>query len=129
MSGIVLFDGDCTFCNRSVQFIFKRDPKAFFQFAPLNSTIGTKLKQKHHIPSDIDSLILIENNRWYAKSTAALRISKQLNGFWKCAFLLIIIPKPVRDFIYDLIAKNRNRLFQNKACPLPSPELRKRFLQ
>src|SRR5690625_3622375 len=128
MSGIVLFDSDCTFCNRSVQFIIKRDRDAFFQFAPLNSAISRKLKQKHGIPSDIDSMILIKNNRWYVKSTAALHISKHLKELWKCAFPLIIIPKPVRDFVYDQIAKNRQRLFQNKACQLPSSEVRNRFL-
>ena len=130
MKRIVLFDGECNFCDANVQFIIKRDPYAYFYFTSLQSDKGQELIKKHAIPADVDSLVLIENNKAYTKSTAALRIAKKLDGLWHLLFLFILIPAPIRNGVYDYIAKNRYNWFGKKeiACTLPSPEVRKRFL-
>ncbi|GGF98444.1 thiol-disulfide oxidoreductase DCC family protein [Paenibacillus abyssi] len=125
---IVLFDGMCNFCNNSVQFIMKRDPKQKFQFASLQSSIGRELVQKYNV-AGIDSFLLIEGERCYIKSTAALRVCRNLKGLWKLAAALQIVPRAVRDRVYDWFARNRIRWFgASDSCMLPTPEQRKRFL-
>ncbi|WP_195570625.1 thiol-disulfide oxidoreductase DCC family protein [Paenibacillus sp. 1001270B_150601_E10] len=129
MERIVFFDGECNFCDKSVQFIIKRDPSAVFSFASLQSEIGKAQLQKYHVPSHIESFVLIEHNKYYVKSTAALRICKHLKGLWKLCSILLIVPRPIRDAVYTFIAKRRYRWFGKKeSCTLPSPEIRKRFL-
>src|SRR5699024_10195442 len=126
---IILFDGDCHFCNKSVQFIIKRDPKAIFSFASLQGPTGERLKKEYELPSSSDSFILIENGQMYEESTAALRVAKQLKGMWKLSYVGIIVPKPMRDVVYRLIANNRRKLFGKKGtCPIPTQEMRKRLL-
>ncbi|PFJ42796.1 thiol-disulfide oxidoreductase DCC family protein [Bacillus thuringiensis] len=126
---IVLFDGECNFCDRSVQFIIKRDPIGLFKFASLQSDIGKELLNKYNAPNDLSSFVLIENNNCYLKSSAALRVSKNLKGAWKLFYFLLVVPKPLRDYFYSIIAKNRYKWFGKKdSCMLPSPEIRKRFL-
>lgn len=130
MKRIVLFDGECNFCDANVQFIIKRDPVGHFYFTSLQSEKGQTLIEKYSIPREIDSLVLIENGQAYVKSTAALRIAKKLDGLWHLLFLLILIPRKLRDRVYDFIAQNRFKWFGKKedSCALPSPEVRKRFL-
>ncbi|CDQ18203.1 Predicted thiol-disulfide oxidoreductase YuxK, DCC family [Halobacillus karajensis] len=129
MERIILFDGECNFCNRSVQFIIKRDRNGTFKFASQQGKIGKSLRDYHQIPADTDSMILIEDDAYYLKSTAALKISKHLRGIWKLSYGLIGIPKPIRDRVYNFIAKNRLKWFgKNDHCQLPSPEIRNRFL-
>lgn len=129
MERIILFDGECNFCNKSVQFIIKRDPKRKFKFASLQSDIGKKLLSKYNYPSNINSFVLIENNVLFFKSSAALRVYKNLKGAWKLLYILFIVPKPFRDFFYEIIAKNRNKLFPSKNnCMLLNQEDTKRFL-
>lgn len=130
MEHIILFDGVCHFCNRSVQFIIKRDATAIFKFASLQSDIGQALLNKHHLPNDLDSFVLIRGNKTYTKSTAALQVARHLKGPWKALYPLLIIPKPIRDFLYHLIAKNRYKWFGKKdSCQLPSQGIRDRFLE
>lgn len=130
MKRIILFDGDCNFCDANVQFIIKRDPVEHFKFASLQSEIGQELLKKHTIPAEIDSLVLIENDKAYIKSSAALRIAKKLDGLWHLLFLFILIPATLRNHLYDFVASNRYNWFGKKSdsCALPSPEVRKRFL-
>jgi predicted DCC family thiol-disulfide oxidoreductase YuxK len=129
MERIILFDGECNFCDQSVKFIIKRDPNGLFKFTSLQSDIGKDLLNKYNAPSDIDSFVLIEDNNCYFKSSAALRVCKNLNGAWKLPYFLLVVPKPLRDFFYGIIAKNRYKWFGTKeSCMLPSPEERKRFL-
>jgi len=106
MEHIILFDGDCNFCDKSVQFIIKRDHVGIYKFASLQSEIGKELIKQHNIPESIDSFILIAHQRWYAKSSAALRVCKNLTGLWKIFYGLLIVPKPIRDFGYHIIANN-----------------------
>lgn len=127
---IVLFDGVCNFCNSSVQFIIKHDTSNSLKFASLQSSIGQELLNKYAIPKDVDSVIFIENNQAYTKSSAALKIANYFGGFWKLLQIFMIVPTFIRDFFYDIIAKNRYRWFGKKdSCMLPSPEIRNRFLE
>lgn len=129
MDNVILFDGVCNFCDQSVQFIIKRDRDGIYKFASLQSDIGQKLLTKYQVPTDIDSFLLIKDNKVYTKSTAALKIAQQLDGLWKVFYPLIIIPKPFRDIFYNIIAKNRYKWFGKKdSCTLPSPEIKDRFI-
>ena len=129
MNPVILFDGECNFCDSSVQFIIKNDPKGIFHFASLQSDTGQELLKKHHVPSNIDSMILIEENKVYYKSAAALRICRHLKGAWKLLYAFIVVPRPLRNVAYDFIAKNRYKWFGKKeSCMLPSPSVRARFI-
>ncbi|UCZ52968.1 thiol-disulfide oxidoreductase DCC family protein [Bacillus shivajii] len=129
MYKVILFDGECNFCDHSVQFIIKRDKRAVFKFASLQSESGQKMLRNYRIPENLDSLVVIDGNRWYTKSSAALNICKHLSGGWKLFYIFTLIPKPIRDFFYTIFAKNRYKWFGKKeSCTLPSPEIRKRFL-
>ena len=126
---IILFDGECNFCDKSVQFIIKRDPEVIFSFTSQQGEAGQQMIKKHHAPSSIESIILIENDTYYLKSSAALRICRHLQGAWKLLFIFILVPYPIRDFFYNILAKNRYKWFGKKdRCTLPTPEVRKRFL-
>ncbi|WP_107841916.1 thiol-disulfide oxidoreductase DCC family protein [Metasolibacillus meyeri] len=125
---IVLFDGECHFCDASVQFIIKRDPQAYFHFASLQSEVGQELLARYNVPPT-DSIVLIEKERYYLQSTAALKIARHLQGGWRFAYILIAVPATIRNIAYNIIAKNRYNWFGKKeVCELPSPDIRKRFL-
>lgn len=117
---IILFDGDCSFCNFWVRFITKRDVKKQFVFHSLQSDIGRKLRQEHYISEELDTLIYInDKNNAYIKSGAALRVAKRLKFPWFLFFGFIIIPPFIRNWLYDVIAKNRHKLFKNNSCEIP----------
>lgn len=129
MNNIILFDGECNFCNESIQFIMRREKNAHYQFASIQGDVGQELLKKFHVPENLDSLILVEDNKCYYKSSAALRICKHLKGGWSLLPSLLIIPTPLRDAFYDLVAKNRYKWFGNtENCEIPLAEKRKRFL-
>ena len=127
---IILFDGMCNFCNTSVNKIIKYDKKNVFKFAAIQSDAGKKLLTELSIDTlKIDSILLIENNTLFAKSTAVLKIAKQLSGLYKLGYAFIIIPLFIRDTIYNFIAKNRYKWFGKKeSCMIPSIEVREKFL-
>ncbi len=128
---IILFDGVCNLCNRSVQFVIRRDKKDLFRFAALQSEAGERLVRERGIDtSKVDSIILIEPGvAYYVKSEAALRIARSLSGIWPILGIFLWLPDKLRDVVYDLIARNRYRIFgKQDACMVPSPELRKKFL-
>ncbi|MGP1908592.1 thiol-disulfide oxidoreductase DCC family protein [Metabacillus sp. JX24] len=129
-SKILLFDGVCNFCDGTVQFVLKHDKKEAFSFASLQSEAGQSLLRKHGLPlEDYDSFVYLDEGKVHTKSTAALRVLKELGGIYKAMYLLIAVPKPIRDAVYMMIAKNRYKWFGKKdACTLPSKEVRKRFL-
>src|SRR4051794_23064029 len=129
MKKIILFDGVCNLCNSSVQFIIKRDPKGRFKFASLQSQTGQSLLEQHGFDNEIDSFVLIDNQKLYSKSSAALRVCRNLNGFWKIFAILRFLPASFRDFFYDVVAKNRYKWFgRQESCMLPTKEMKKRFL-
>lgn len=127
---IILYDGVCGFCNETVQFILTKDLKQSFYFAALQSPAAENLLTRHpEIPHDLDTLILLEGERAYIRSDAALRIASRLSGVWSMLRFLKIIPRPIRDFFYRAFARRRYRWFGLlDACPLPSAETRSRFL-
>ncbi len=128
---VILFDGVCNLCNSSVQFIIKRDKKSVFRFASLQSEFGKKIISKFDLADkNIDSVMLLENNTVRLKSTAALEIAKRLNGIYSLLYAFIIVPKFVRDGVYDFIARNRYRWFgKQESCMIPSPELKRLFIE
>ncbi|MBK7393031.1 MAG: thiol-disulfide oxidoreductase DCC family protein [Chloracidobacterium sp.] len=129
MSSIVLFDGVCNFCNGAVNFIIRHDPGKKFKFTPLQSEAGQELRTKFNIGEDVDSIILIEDDKAYLHSTAGLRVARGLGGIWSLGYAFIIVPPFIRDWAYKLFAKYRYRLFgRQDACMLPTPDVRERFL-
>lgn len=127
---LIMFDGVCNLCNGFVNFIIVRDKKNKFQFGSLQSpVVAGILKQYHYSTSDLSTVVLLENNQLFYQSTAVLRIARKLGGAWSLLYGFIIIPKPIRDFLYNLIAKNRYKLFgRQDACMIPTPELRAKFV-
>ena len=126
---IILFDGVCNLCNTSVNFVIKNDKKGVFRFAPIQTDFGETTLKKHHINTkDTDSIILIDEDIHYIKSTAALYIAKELSGAYPLLFCFMIVPKFIRNWIYDLVAKNRYKWFGKKlSCMIPTPELKNKF--
>jgi predicted DCC family thiol-disulfide oxidoreductase YuxK len=130
MHSIILFDGVCNLCNWSVQFVIKHDPEKKFQFASLQSDYAKKLLTDYSIDSgEMNSFILLENGKIYTRSTGALRVLKQLKGWSVLFYCFILVPKFIRNGIYDFIAKKRYRWFgKREECMIPSPEINSRFL-
>ena len=127
---ILLFDGVCNLCNGAVRFVIKRDRAKRFRFAAIQSVAGQALLAKFYIPAEsLETFVLVERERYFTRSTAALRVARKLGRLWALLYTAIIIPKPIRDFVYDCIAKNRYRLFGKRdQCMVPTPELSDRFL-
>ena len=129
-SPILLFDGVCNLCNASVQWILTRDPRGKFRFAALQSETGQVLLQRFGLDqAHFDSVVLVEGDRIFLHSDAPLEIARRLGGFWTLAYGLKIIPRFLRDAVYNWIARNRYRWFgRREACMLPRPEWKERFL-
>ena len=127
---VILFDGVCNFCNSAVNFVIKRDKKSLFKFAPLQTDEAKKILRPYNLPQqEMNSFLLIENNKSFTRSIAALRVCRRLNNLWPLMYGFIIVPKFIRDVIYNWIAKNRYRWFGKKnVCMIPTPEVRSRFL-
>jgi len=129
MERIVLFDGVCNFCNGAVNFIIRHDKEKKFRFAALESEFGEQMRAKFGIGDDVDSIVLIQNDRSYLHSAAVLRIIKELGMPWSLGYPFIIIPVPIRDWFYKLFAKYRYKLFGKKdVCMVPTPDVRERFV-
>ncbi|MCH7949164.1 MAG: thiol-disulfide oxidoreductase DCC family protein [Candidatus Dadabacteria bacterium] len=128
---VILFDGVCNLCNGSILFILNRDPSGIFRFAPLQSETGKNLLSKFDLPNDkLDSIILVENNEYYLRSTAALKILQRLGALWKIVYVFMLVPRPVRDYIYDIVARNRYKWYGKRAeCMIPSSDIESRFLE
>lgn len=128
---VVLFDGVCNLCNATVQFIIRHDPQGRFRFAALQSETGRKLLAHcGRSAKNLDTFVLAENGRCYTRSTGALRLVRRLPGLWPLLYGLIVIPRPLRDFCYNLVARRRYAWFgKREECMIPTPELRERFLQ
>jgi predicted DCC family thiol-disulfide oxidoreductase YuxK len=129
-SPVVLFDGVCNFCNYWVNFAIRHDRKKKLKFAPLQSDAGKEIIRPFNLPiKHLTSVILIDEGKAYTQSSAVFRICKYLNGGWKLFYGMIIIPKFIRDFLYNIIARNRYRWFGKKeSCMMPTNEIRERFL-
>ena len=133
---IVFYDGVCGLCNRLVQFLLKRDNQDKLRFASLQSDFASKVLTRHGLdPSDLDTLHIVENydqsnERVLNRSTAILRAARELGGLWSIAALLgSVVPRPLRDVFYNLVATNRYKVFgKYETCMLPEPRHRAKFL-
>ena len=132
---VLLYDGVCGFCNKTVQMILERDPAGTMRFAALQSDYGRAVVERHTSLRGVDSVVFVENanggsrERVFVRSDAALKVVAYLGGFWKIFLAAYVVPKPLRDYFYDLFARNRYRVFgKYDTCMLPPPEVRSRFL-
>jgi predicted DCC family thiol-disulfide oxidoreductase YuxK len=127
---VILFDGVCNFCNTAINFIIKNDKKRIFRYAALQSETGQQLLQQHNLSTtNLDSFILVHEGKAYKKTQAAIVLYPLLGGGWKLMKGLAIFPRFIRDFFYDVIARNRYRWWGKKeACMIPTPEVRSLFL-
>jgi len=127
---IVLFDGVCNLCNRSIQYIIRNDSKSKFIFVPFQSEAGKNLSAIQKVKTtNMESVVYLHKGNWFVKSDAALKIAFQLKGANKLFVLCWIIPKFIRDSVYMLISRNRYRWFGKRdSCMIPSEELRDRFV-
>lgn len=127
---IILFDGVCNLCNGFVDFIILRDPMGIYRFASLQSELGQeKSSNCRTMESVMESVVLIEGEKCYFKSSAALHIARRLRFPWPLLYGFMIIPRFFRDVIYDFIANNRYEWFGKRdTCRLPTPEELSRFL-
>jgi predicted DCC family thiol-disulfide oxidoreductase YuxK len=127
---VILFDGVCNFCNKTINFIIGQDKNKVFRFAPLQSDTARSLLEKHELPKEkMDSFILIDKDKAYKSSTAGLKLFNKLPWYWKWTQIFWIVPRFLRDGVYNFIAKNRYKWFGKKEkCMVPTPELRDRFL-
>ncbi|MBI5385790.1 MAG: DUF393 domain-containing protein [Verrucomicrobia bacterium] len=123
---LVLFDGSCGFCSASVQFILRHDRHSVFKFAPFQSDLGRSLLAEYGLgPADPNSLVLLKGNRTFVKSSAVIEIARELGGVWRLTALLRAVPRPVRDWAYSLVARNRHRWGKGPAaCAVPPGKIR-----
>ncbi|MUG86796.1 DUF393 domain-containing protein [Paenibacillus timonensis] len=128
---VILFDGVCHLCQGAVKFIIKRDPVGRFRFASLQSPAGSRLLKAAVAREEaLDSVVLIEHGTPYTRSAAALRIARGLRYPWPLLYVLIIVPRGLRDAAYQFVAKHRYRWFgKDEACLVPTRELKERFLE
>jgi predicted DCC family thiol-disulfide oxidoreductase YuxK len=131
----VLYDGVCGLCNRLVRFLLRFDRRDRFRFAPLQSEFSAAALRKHGIdPADLNSVTLIGDyglgsERAYSKSDAIVFASRELGGIWRLGRLGAMLPKTFRDRVYELVARNRYRMFgRYQSCPVPKPEERAKFI-
>lgn len=132
---VLLYDGVCGFCNKTVQMILKHDRRGELMFAPLQSRFGREVVERHPELEGVDSVVLVEKDaatgeeKLYVRSAASLRLARYLGGLWRLALAARAVPAPVRDFLYDAVARNRYKFFgKHESCLLPDAEVRSRFL-
>jgi predicted DCC family thiol-disulfide oxidoreductase YuxK len=131
MSAVVIFDGVCNLCAASVRFVLRHEAEPQLLFTPLQSPAGARLMREHGFsPDDVKTFVLVVDGKAYAKSDAAIRVTQYFRGPWKLMGLMRIVPRPLRDWGYDLVARNRYRWFGRvDECMVPTPELRARFIE
>ncbi|RKP55436.1 DUF393 domain-containing protein [Cohnella endophytica] len=129
-SALLLIDGVCNLCQGIARFIIARDPEAKFRFASLQSDIGQRLLQEGGMAvQNMDTFVMIDNGRFYTKSSAALKVVRRLGGLWPLLYALIVVPPFLRNGVYGFVAKRRYRWFgKEDSCILPTPDIRRRFI-
>ena len=129
MTSTILLDGVCNLCNGFVQFVIARDPAAQFRFGALTTPAAQDLLRAAGVTNAPDSIVLLEDDGVYFQSDAALRIVRRLTFPWPLAYGLVVVPRFVRDWVYDIIAARRYKWFGRRdACMVPTPDLKQRFL-
>jgi len=126
----ILFDGVCNLCNGFVRFVIPRDPSARFRFAALQSSSAAAILREAGVTTPLpDSVVLVQDGRVYLRSDAALRVARGLRFPWPLAYGLVVVPRFIRDRLYDVVAAHRYRWFgRREVCMVPTPELSRRFL-
>ena len=121
---IILFDGECNLCNGAVDFVIRRDANHHFRYASLQSEIGRSMMKEHgKNPDVLDTIILVSGKKVYMRSSAAIRVCNKLGSLWPLMNVFLIVPSPIRDVVYDWIAKNRYKWFGKRdTCRLPTAE-------
>ena len=127
---VILYDGVCVFCSRWIRFVAARDRERRFRFTAIQSPYGTRLAQAFGIdPDDPDTNAVIHGGTAYFKSDAALTVLSNLRG-WRWARVVFAVPKPLRDAVYNIVARNRYRIFgKYEACFVPDAEMRARVME
>lgn len=130
---VLLYDGVCGFCNKTVQMILDNDRRGTLRFAALQSNYGRAVVERHPEIQGVDSVVFVEKSfggeRVYVRSSAALKVAAYLGGLWKVFLCAYVVPRTLRDYLYDLFARNRYRFFgKHDQCMLPPAEARARFL-
>ena len=132
---VLLYDGVCGFCDRTVRLILRFDRRGVFRFAPLQGDFAGDVVSRHSSLQGIDSLVLVEPAQGSApeavhvRSGAFIRTARHLGGAWRLLMVLAVIPRPLRDWAYDMFARHRYGIFGRfETCPVPSPDERSRFL-
>lgn len=133
---VLLYDGLCGFCDRTVRLLLRVDRRGVFRFAPLGGTFSSETLSRHPHLVGVDSILLVEphfegeGERVWARSAAFLRTARHLGGAWRLLTVFWLIPRPLRDWSYDVFARHRYRIFGRfDACPVPPPEAGARFLE
>lgn len=128
-TSVLFFDGVCNLCNRTVDFLIRRDKKHVLRFAPLQGSSAQRMLKADLIEA-LPSVVFLDKDGVYQRSTAVLRAVAKLGGLWPAAKVLLIIPRPVRDAVYNWIARNRYKWFGKRdTCRLPTPQERAMFLE
>ncbi|WP_266364744.1 thiol-disulfide oxidoreductase DCC family protein [Tellurirhabdus rosea] len=127
MNAIIVFDGVCGFCNGFVQFVIRRDPAGAFTFVSAGSARGQRLRREAGVAA-LDSILLVENGVVYQKSEAILRIARRLSGPWRWAWAFSVVPRTVRDALYDRFARHRYLFGRTTSCQLLTAEQRTRIV-
>jgi predicted DCC family thiol-disulfide oxidoreductase YuxK len=127
---LILFDGVCNFCNAAVQMVIEIDRQKVFKFAPIQSELGQQLYHQHGLDaSDIQTLMLVDEDKVWTKSDAVLEVLSRLDGGWQLLGAFKVMPQPIRDWAYSEFARQRFVLFgRRETCTIPTPELRERFM-
>ena len=130
VTDIVIFDGVCNLCAQSVQFILRHESEPRFQFSPVQSAAGARILDAHGFSAaEVDTFVLVSEGEVYTRSNAALRIAKHFKGGWQLLRLLWVVPRPLRDVLYNFVARNRYSWFgKADTCLIPTPELNARFM-
>lgn len=129
---VLLYDGTCGFCAESVQLVLRHDRKCTLRFAPLQGALGAAVRAAHPELAGVDSVLWLEpgGGRVLVRSTAALRVARYLGGWWNVLRVAALVPAPIRDGVYRLVARHRHQLLRGgPACLVPGPEVRERFLE
>ncbi|MBO9675030.1 MAG: DUF393 domain-containing protein [Sphingobacteriaceae bacterium] len=126
---VIFFDGVCNLCNSSVQFVIAHEKKDQFKFTPLQGDYAREMLPKFNVDTEkLNTILLLEDGKLYTKSSAALRIARKLDGLIPLLYAFLIVPKFIRDWFYDMIAKNRYKWWgKQESCWLPTPELKSKF--
>jgi predicted DCC family thiol-disulfide oxidoreductase YuxK len=129
MAGVILFDGTCAFCERSVRFIATRD-NGYFKFGASQNSEGRALLAQYGTDREsARSIILIEDGEVALRSTAVLKIARRMTAPWRWAAAFLLVPAPIRDAVYRVVAAVRHRIAgTSNACEIPPPEIRQRLI-